>query len=77
MGIVLVPIPASIVNTIDGIDTKQTSLFFIKEEFLSLSKEHASTPTSIKHFVHVREYNVLIIYLNYYNSYYPINKNDN
>lgn len=40
------PIPASIVKTIEGIDIIQTSLFFNTGNKLSLSKLLASTPNS-------------------------------
>lgn len=40
------PIPASIVKTIEGIDIKQTSLFFRTGTILSLFNEEASTPNS-------------------------------
>lgn len=47
IGIVLVPIPASMVKTIEGIDIIQTSLFFKTGNSSSLSKLLASTPNSV------------------------------
>jgi len=47
IGIVFVPIPASIVKTIEGIDIKQTSLFFNIGNILLFSEVQASTPNSI------------------------------
>jgi len=41
-----VPIPASIVNTMEGIDIIQTSLFFNIGNTSSVSKLLASTPNS-------------------------------
>lgn len=46
IGIVFVPIPASIVKIIEGTDIKQTSLFFNVGNTLSISDEHTSTPRS-------------------------------
>lgn len=49
IGIVLVPIPASIVKTIEGIDIKQTSLFLRAGTIVPFFNEEASTPKSIIH----------------------------
>lgn len=47
IGIVFVPIPASIVKTIEGIDIKQTSLFFITGSIFFVSAVEASIVDSI------------------------------
>lgn len=50
IGIVFVPIPASMVKTIDGIDIKQTSLLFTMGNILLFSNAPASIPSSITHY---------------------------
>lgn len=47
IGIVFVPIPASIVKTIEGIDIKQTSLFFNTGSIFFVSAVEASTADSM------------------------------
>lgn len=50
IGIVFVPIPASMVKTIDGIDIKQTSLFFNIGNTLFFSDVQASIPKSTTYY---------------------------
>jgi len=82
MGIVFVPIPASIVKIIEGIEIKQTSLFFNIGDTLLLSRAHISTPRSktnhseistIYHFFQQQYY----YSKQYIQQYQPVFKNQN
>lgn len=57
IGIVFVPIPASIVKSIEGIDIKQTSLFITIGNTFSSPDEQASIPNSRTHKQIIKSYN--------------------
>lgn len=73
IGIVFMPIPASIVKTIEGIDIEQTSLFINTGNNWFFSKVSASMPNS-------KIYPIIFVWIFYFYNlimYQPVFKNQN